>query len=306
MKQFVVDHLQAECHRATRITVCASTGGADLLVELAAGRRVALYVVNRAIRVPEITALIERNTQHHVYTLFVLDARMLPGEHERVDPPPWMSMLHALAHGRLYAYWCDQRRVTIRPVHLDWRWGGSTRAVTFGEPVDFSKLRVEMATYTSRHLTGRFAAADFGEGAFWKKATLLDELQHDTSWRRWGYVPPARKRAQREAEEPSYDPWEAYERHYGEVGSGPDFAGWRRQQRDSRKTPRRVQTVLMRQYALLGLTREATFDEVKQAYRRKARENHPDLHPNEKDHYTLRMAEINAAFEAIRKLLLQE
>jgi curved DNA-binding protein CbpA len=40
---------------------------------------------------------------------------------------------------------------------------------------------------------------------------------------------------------------------------------------------------------------------VKQAYRRKAREYHPDMHPNEKEKYTAKMADINAAFEAIVK-----
>ena len=45
----------------------------------------------------------------------------------------------------------------------------------------------------------------------------------------------------------------------------------------------------------------ASMDEVKQAYRKKARENHPDLHPDEKEAYTAKMADINAAFEAIVK-----
>ncbi len=40
---------------------------------------------------------------------------------------------------------------------------------------------------------------------------------------------------------------------------------------------------------------------MKQAYRRKAREYHPDLHPDAKEKYTAKMADINAAFAAIIK-----
>jgi molecular chaperone DnaJ len=64
-----------------------------------------------------------------------------------------------------------------------------------------------------------------------------------------------------------------------------------------------VQPLNPRHFATLGLSVTATYDEVKRAYRLKARENHPDLHPRDKEKYTLRMAEINAAFEAISKRL---
>ncbi|MCC6612894.1 MAG: J domain-containing protein [Anaerolineae bacterium] len=108
-----------------------------------------------------------------------------------------------------------------------------------------------------------------------------------------------------EFEDTGWDPWEEFERHYGDnsrfynestqqhtyAGSG---TGGKRQ---------RYTVTDAAHYALLGVNVGATLDEVKQAYRRKARQYHPDLHPAQKQEFTSKMAEINAAFDAIRKQL---
>ena len=51
-------------------------------------------------------------------------------------------------------------------------------------------------------------------------------------------------------------------------------------------------------YDILGVDRNASLDEVKKAYRKKARENHPDLHPNDPD-ANKRMNQINEAYDRI-------
>lgn len=51
-------------------------------------------------------------------------------------------------------------------------------------------------------------------------------------------------------------------------------------------------------YAVLGVSRGATDKEIRQAYRRLAREHHPDLHPNDKVAET-RFKELSEAYEVL-------
>ena len=51
-------------------------------------------------------------------------------------------------------------------------------------------------------------------------------------------------------------------------------------------------------YKILGLESSASMDEVKRAYRKKARENHPDLNPGD-EAAAKRMNEINEAYDRI-------
>ncbi len=51
-------------------------------------------------------------------------------------------------------------------------------------------------------------------------------------------------------------------------------------------------------YEVLGIDRSASTDEVKRAYRTKARENHPDLNPNDPE-AAKRMNEVNEAYDRI-------
>ena len=57
-------------------------------------------------------------------------------------------------------------------------------------------------------------------------------------------------------------------------------------------------------FNILGVTRESSDDDIKKAYRRLARENHPDkfTDPAERARAEERMKEINAAYEEIQKI----
>lgn len=318
MKRFVLDYLDKACQTADQITDCRfDSSTADAVLHMKSGRTVHVYVINRAIRIPEIIETCQQNTTKRIHTLFIIDGRMIPDDNSEVDPPHWMLALHALAHGRIYAYWCDQRRCSIRPVHMEWRWGDEPRRFTHGPAVDIGRLRTDRIELTSKYITGNFAIADFSDGQFWKKQDPNAGQEHKYSWREWSFGGQKRPKEEPQPEPEPFDPWEAFRQNYGEPAGSTD-AGWQarrrdrqrqeRQQRQQRQgytgsTRRSAYTTEMRNYTLLGVPTTASYDEVKQAYRRMAREYHPDLHPDQKEQYTAKMADINAAFDAIRKKL---
>lgn len=317
MKRFVLDYLGRACQSADQIAACSfDSKNADAVMQLKTGRTVHVYVINRAIRIPEIIETCRENTAKRIHTLYIIDGRMLPEDDSEVAPPHWMLALHALTDGRIYAYWCDQRRCSIRPVHMEWRWGDEPRHFTYGPPVDISRMQTDRIDLASKYITGKFAIADFGEGQFWKKSDPNAGQEHKYSWREWSFGGQKRTKQEAPPEAEPFDAWEAFRQNYGEPASGADPA-WqaKRRQRQQQERRQRQQRQYggstntrrpasdMRNYTLLGVPVTASYDEVKQAYRKMAREFHPDLHPDKKEQYTAKMADINAAFDALRKKL---
>ena len=295
MKQFVLHHLARQAERLGQSVVTSPGNYApDLLITLPGGEIIAIIIVNHGLHSAELAAQLEATTRRAVYSLYIVDGRMLPAEGELAEPPHWMSALHGVLHGRVYGYWCNGREVTIRPVHFEWRWGDDRRRAIYGPPVAWGDVRVSLVESGSKYMPGFFATANFGEGAFWKQRDPNAGHQPRYSWRQWSG--PSRPR---EASQEAGSADEGFNSHFGEV-PGSERVRYRRRTSGASR-PRSPQPIPHRHYQVLGVSRDASTEEVKRAYRRKARENHPDLHPNERDKYHHRMAEINAAFEAISR-----
>lgn len=306
MKQFVLDHLTQHLSGSDRIAAMQrECDEHDLLVTLADGAKISICVINRAVRLTEVRERYERNTRQNVHTLYVIDGHMMPAHADAVAPPSWMSALHTLTLGRVYAYWCDGRAVTIRPVHLDWKWGGGPRSVEYGEAIAVDRLRTDRLTAGTKEIDGDFAVAYFGEGAFWKQQSNIDETHFDYSWRNWSFGGVRRegREGRQEERQNTWETWEEFQRSYSSGANADSKTGDWSWTGERGRNPRRqaVTSGVARHYALLGVPISASLDEVKQAYRKMARANHPDMHPSEKEKYTAKMADINTAFEAIMK-----
>jgi hypothetical protein len=277
----------------------------DLLVRLPSGERVALYVINRTLRFSEIKRHFETNTAQNVHTLYLVDGRMMPSDRAQLEPNGWMVALHTLTQGRMYGYWCEARSVSIRPVHLRWHWGRAYRTAEYGPQVDVATCSAQRIELNASPFYGAFASATFGDGPFWKKQTDEEARQFNYSWRQWRQTPPRKERAQAYSQAESQAKWEDWASFNQNFGEDPFYQRYAHQQQANPGAGRTKSASsihpLQASYTLLGVNDSATPDEIKQAYRRKAREFHPDLHPENRDYFTERMAAINAAFEAISK-----
>jgi len=67
-----------------------------------------------------------------------------------------------------------------------------------------------------------------------------------------------------------------------------------------------VYTAFKDYYKLLEISFPATESEIKAAYRRMAREYHPDLHPEDPEHYTARFQAITEAYQTLSDPLKKE
>jgi len=80
---------------------------------------------------------------------------------------------------------------------------------------------------------------------------------------------------------------------------------FRNSQKSDSKTSKNRKLTLQEAYNILGIEATATIDEIKQAYRKKVKEYHPDLVENLgndiKDLAQQKIKEINQAYELIQK-----
>jgi hypothetical protein len=268
-----------EWFRATVKTLPAVRGcyparesAADYIIRTWMGMSVKVYFLNG---VPNLRALkreLQENTRAYSGTLFVAHHALMPADKARLVPDDWMAALHELNSERIYTY--HPGETALFQVHFDHLPDGIEREAWYGGEVTFEKLRVTKVTARTRAIKGNWMMADFGPNPYWANREFRAQRLNERYWK-------ARRRTGEFV-------WGRYD-----VGGHPGGA-------TDQALNRAHNSQLERCYTLLGVEVTATRDEIKAAYRKLARQYHPDTSQLAEGEAQARFQELTAAYETIK------
>ncbi len=241
----------------------------DIVVRTWVGLRVNVYFLHHVPNARALKRTLQDNRRAYNSTMYILSPNLVPADGEQFTPPDWLDGLHMLNHECLYIY--DDEAPAINAVHFAYLADGVTREAWHGPPVEFKKLRGLSQSVTVRAMKGNWLVADFGSQPFWKNMDYRNT-------RKGGRYKERKRYARRFV-------WGQYD-----AGSNPGG-------------PTMVEThasKLTQCYVQLGVEPNASKDEVKAAFRKLAREVHPDTTDLPADEAAMRFRELTDAYEFIK------
>lgn len=220
-----------------------------IVVHTWSGVVIQAHCVDEPIKTRAIKRIVQENTRIGIGTLFLVAADLVPADGARGVPDEGLLALHALLKDKLYTFRLENGVPRIGQVHFK-PFGREEHEVWYGPDVPVRHLPcLRVWVNAPQSIKGNWLIASFGSEAFWK--------QPDYGVGREAF---RREQSRRTG---SYYTW-----------SNP---GWTDRGGGYTTPAEPPQTPLDRSYEQLGLTREAGSEEVKAAFRRLAREVHPDV-----------------------------
>lgn len=260
---------------------CLIDREADFVVRTWSATITHLIVLDELVKPRHIRKIIGENSRVGVGTLFLLREALAPPDSLKLEPPETLLALHALHRDKVYTYAESGGNLTIGQVHFRSygrmheyeMWHGPALI-----PHNLPCFRVWVKTPAS--VKGDWLMATFGSEAFWTDADYAQGREAMRRQKRGGFT-------QRVA-------W--------------SDAGWQDEPLvNEEAVPPRARpglatrlSRLENSYARLGLRGGATSDEVKIAYRRLARELHPDVSALPKDEAEIRFRLLHEAYTLIK------
>lgn len=239
-----------------------------------------IYLLEELPKARMLKKILQDNTRVGIGSLFLIKAELAPPDGTQAALDESLISLHALYRDRFYTYGVAAGKPRIGQVHLKtFNTRGDEREVWYGPDVVVRNLpnyRVWVTVPSS--MKGSYLVANFGNEAFWKDADY--NIGRD-----------AFRREQRKTEPPPrYYTWSGWQEVPGQAYQAPvDPPVY--------STP---ETELDRAYALLGVKRGATANEVKMAFRQLARQVHPDVSTLPKAEAEARFKKLNDAYMKIK------
>ncbi|MCS7071223.1 MAG: J domain-containing protein [Anaerolinea sp.] len=242
-----------------------------------------IYLFGERERSRTIKRIISENTRVGIGTLIVIDARLVPDDGARCVPDEMLTACHALFKDRIYTYRLEQDVPKIGQVHFKAFNKGEEREIWYGPDIDVRSLpsfRVSIAMPNS--VRGDWLIANFGSGSFWRSADYTAGREAFRQQQRTGFT---RRAAWTETS------W-----------TGSAYAEFDPEEVDAarRAMGAPVETRLDLCYRQLGVGRGASYAEVKAAFRRLARELHPDVSHLPKSEAEMRFKTLNEAYVYIK------
>lgn len=265
------------------VRTCTIDREAAVVVYTWGGAVIHIHLLDTLLKARQIKKIVSDNTRVGIGTLFLVDAKLVPRDGEKLSVDEGLLALHALFKDKVYTYRVENGVPRIGQAHFKLFGRNDEYEVWYGPDIPIRSLpfyRVWVKTPSS--IKGEWLMANLGSEAFWKHAdytTGRDAFRRD---QRRGYTYQATW---------SNATWNG-------AGHGSTTTGEPAAKAANGTAPRDPK--LARSYTQLGLQHGATSEEVKAAFRKMARELHPDVSELPKDEAENRFKMLNEAYMYIK------
>lgn len=260
---------------------CAIDREADVVAYTWSGTVIYVYLLESLLRARQIKKIVGDNSRVGIGTLFLVNAKLVPHDGEKLEPDEGLLALHGLFKDKIYTYRIEAGTPRIGQVHFKSFGRSDEREIWYGPDIEIRSLPYYRVWVKAPHsIKGEWLMANFGSDAFWKHADYTAGRDAFRRAQRQGYTHKSTW---------SNASW--YGGSYKTTDDETPPASPNGHLRDAK---------LERSYAQLGLPRSATSDEVKAAFRRMARELHPDVSKLPKDEAEHRFKTLNEAYTYIK------
>ncbi len=263
--------LKARLDNVVSVQASVIVPGNNLVIQTWTGVVINIYLFDTPIKTRSIKKVLQDSGEIGIGSMFIVDANLLPLPDTRFEPDEWLLAIHTLTHERVYAYAFDVHGPKLLQAHLEPIGLTGTYQIKYGPEVAVDQLRYLRMSFKERFIKGDWHVADFGYQAFWRDANR-------------GFQPNYRRPDNRQYT------WRSWS---NTTWNGP-------QQQEIPAPPRPARSRIDLAYDLLEIGREATRDEVKAAFRKRAMIFHPDTTQLPKEEAQTRFLEVTEAYEYIK------